>query len=284
MSLESLSGRSYGPVRTTISAAKSYEYVAATGDDPVRWAGSAPPSYAGALLFAVAPRLIADPDVGHQIRVLVHVDQTFRWRGPLVHDTVVGITGTVRRVRERGGVGFVTFDTAVNDGEGTSLVEATSTFLMGATPVAEPGPHREEPPIEEGSRSPVTAPFEPAPGARLPETEVAASRLDLVRYAGASGDFNPIHFDHDAARRAGLDGIVVHGLLMSAWMTRLACAATGGEAPLQEMKVRFRNPLRPAETAVVGGAVGQDGRTLTMALGRAEEDLVTGRVILRMGG
>ncbi|NIP92489.1 MAG: hypothetical protein GWO24_03050, partial [Akkermansiaceae bacterium] len=65
--------------------------------------------------------------------------------------------------------------------------------------------------------------------ADLPETgsEIApllksASRADLVRYAGITRDFNPIHWDHEAAVEAGLPGVIVHGLLMASWVTQAA--------------------------------------------------------------
>ncbi len=284
MSLEALVGRTYGPLRTTISPAKSAEYVAATGDDPDRWHRAAPPSYAGALLFAIAPSLIHDPDVGEHTRVLVHSDQLFRWSGPLTHNIEVAITGTVARVRERGGLNFVTFEATVNAGEST-LVESVSTFLMGSTPAAEPAGDTGEPPVGTGSVHGRADPVgELAVGASIPTVRRAASRLDLVRYAAASGDFNPIHFDHESARSAGLDGIVVHGLLMSAWLTQLAQVTTASLAPLVEMKIRFRSALRPADTAEAGGdvsAMADGGATLALALRRDGADLVTAKVVTR---
>jgi len=105
-----------------------------------------------------------------------------------------------------------------------------------------------------------------------------------VRYAAASGDFNPIHFDHEAARAAGLDGIVVHGLLMSAWLSHLGAALGSGDAPLADMKVRFRSALRPAEAAEATATVtaaGPDGTALTAALSAAGADLVTATMRVR---
>ncbi len=284
MSLEGLAGRVYGPVAGHVSHAKSAEYVAATGDDPDRWRTAAPPSYAGALLFLIAPRLIADPDVGDHTRVLVHSDQHFTWRGALTLGIPIAVTGTVTRVRERAGLSFVTFDVTVTDGAGGPLVEATSTFLMGSGAAGEPGPDTGEPAVTEGSaHRAISAGDTPGEGV-LPTSVRAASRLDLVRYAAASGDFNPIHFDHEAARAAGLDGIVVHGLLMAAWLAQLAAAAAPGDAPLAEMKVRFRNALRPAREAVAAGAVDSvagGSRSLQLALRDGDIDLVTARAVTR---
>lgn len=282
MSLEVLAGRVYGPVHTSISAAKSAEYVAATCDDAARWVEAAPPSYAGALLFAVAPSLIHDPDVGDHARVLVHSDQRFTWHGPLLHGADVAITGTVTRVRERAGMSFVTLEVAVEAG-GEPLVTSTSTFLMGSEAPGEPGPDEGEPPVTSGTRCSPVPGGRPTGGRDLPTVVRSASRLDLVRYAAASGDFNPIHFDHEAARNAGLDGIVVHGLLMAAWMAQLAYAGSPGLAPLLALKVRFRQALRPAVSAEVGGRVERSNGSppqASLRLRQGETDLVTAQAVL----
>jgi acyl dehydratase len=78
----------------------------------------------------------------------------------------------------------------------------------------------------------------------------AASRADLVRYAGASQDFNPIHWDHVAAVGAGLPGVVVHGLMQSAWMCQ---AAERHGAPVGSARFRYRAPLRPGARTHVEG-------------------------------
>lgn len=285
MSLELLAGRTYGPLQGTISATKSAEYVAATGDDPERWTSAAPPSFAAALLFSIAPALITDPDIGDNTKVLVHADQTFRWHEPLRHGTAVTIAGEVSRVRQRSGLNFVTFDVDVA-ASGAQLMQSTSTFLMGSEAAAEPGEDVGEPPVDHGSVRLRPEVQRTGDGEALPALDVAASRLDLVRYAGASGDFNPIHFDHDAARAAGLDGIVVHGLLMAAWMTRYAAAvAPSGDAPLREIKLRFRQALRPAVTATLSGSVkGVDDagdRRLALALASGGIVLVTATATVR---
>ena len=98
-----------------------------------------------------------------------------------------------------------------------------------------------------------------------------------MRYAAASGDWNPIHYDHDAARRAGLEGVIVHGLLMAAWVGRVA----GRYGSLESMKLRFRNPLRPSVAATVTGSVAassEESADLDLTLSSDETRLVTARV------
>jgi hypothetical protein len=275
MSLEALQGRTYGPVNTRITAERVADFVAATGDDPERWRAAAPPGYAAALLFTVAPLLIGDPDVGKSTRVLVHTDQRFTWHHALAVGLAVVVEGTVSKVRSRGPLSFVGLDVEMTS-EGEPLVSSSSTFLMGAEPAGEPGPDRGEPEVTSGS----------VPGDGGFATFRGASRLDLVRYAAASGDFNPIHFDHDSARAAGLDGIVVHGLLMASWLAQAASATEGRlrTDPLADLRLRFRASLAPAEEARVVCDVGpasNDLTTIAVALRRDGTDLVTGTAIAR---
>lgn len=80
-------------------------------------------------------------------------------------------------------------------------------------------------------------------GDALPSLEVRLTRADVVRYAGASTDFNPIHFSDDHARAIGLEGVVVHGM----WTMGAALAGVvewaGGPDSLVEYGVRFTRPI-----------------------------------------
>ena len=263
MALEHLKGTTYGPRRVTISSAKVSEYVAATGDDPDRWVGAAPPSYAGALLFAIAPEFLTSEAVAGHTAVLIHADQVFEWHAPIGVGDVVAIAGRVGRVRERAGVDFVSFEATVQTEAGATVLGADATFLLGAEPAGSPP----EPHVEPA----VAARAEPGPmpdfvdGAWSPVVR-SASRLDLVRYASASGDFNPIHFDHDAAVGAGLAGVVVHGLLMAAWLLQPPATLRPGDQPLARAKLRFRNPLYPAEPSILSGSVRESRTDADLAL------------------
>ena len=60
--------------------------------------------------------------------------------------------------------------------------------------------------------SPRVDPAQVRPGDALPEVAETIERLDLVRYAGASGDFNPIHWNDEVAKAVGLPGVIAHGM------------------------------------------------------------------------
>jgi len=78
------------------------------------------------------------------------------------------------------------------------------------------------------------------PGDELPELKVIPDRYATVRYAGASGDFNPIHIDEEFARQVGLPGRILHGLWTMAQVARAQTEAAGGPHTLRRLSVQFR--------------------------------------------
>jgi acyl dehydratase len=73
--------------------------------------------------------------------------------------------------------------------------------------------------------------------------EVRLRRADLVRYAGASGDLNPIHWSDRVATSVGLPGVIVHGMLTMAHAGRAVTTWTGDPGALVEYSVRFTRPV-----------------------------------------
>jgi acyl dehydratase len=87
------------------------------------------------------------------------------------------------------------------------------------------------------------------------ELRVTADPYLTVRYAGASGDFNPIHIDEDFAKQVGLPGRILHGLWTMAQVARAHTDAAGGPERLTRLSVQFRGMGRLGEEIVVTGAV-----------------------------
>ena len=80
---------------------------------------------------------------------------------------------------------------------------------------------------------------------------VELSRDSLVRYAGASGDFNPIHYRDDIARSVGLDGVLAHGMLTMGLAVAPVTTWMGNRGFVSSYQVRFTKPVYvPAEGAV----------------------------------
>jgi acyl dehydratase len=93
------------------------------------------------------------------------------------------------------------------------------------------------------------------PGEQLPELRVTPDRYLTVRYAGASGDFNPIHIDEEFARSVGLPGRILHGLWTMAQVARAQTDAAGGPDRLKRLSVQFRGLGVPEREIVVSSKV-----------------------------
>jgi acyl dehydratase len=87
------------------------------------------------------------------------------------------------------------------------------------------------------------------------ELRVTPDPFVTIRYAGASGDFNPIHIDEDFARNVGLPGRILHGLWTMAQVARAHTDAGGGPESLRRLSVQFRGMGKTGEEIVVSGTV-----------------------------
>jgi acyl dehydratase len=115
-------------------------------------------------------------------------------------------------------------------------------------------------------------------GDEIPAVRVTPDKYLTVRYAGASGDFNPIHIDDDFAQEVGLPGKILHGLWTMAQVARAATEAAGGPHALKRLSVTFRGMGLPEREITVTGTVArvEDGTAIVHAV--AEQD---GRAIIR---
>ncbi len=102
------------------------------------------------------------------------------------------------------------------------------------------------------------------PGTPIPELSVTPDKYLTVRYAGASGDFNPIHIDEEFARAVGLPGRILHGLWTMAQVARAQTDAAGGPGRLKRLSVQFRGMGMPEQELIVKGTVRElrDGRVI----------------------
>jgi acyl dehydratase len=101
-------------------------------------------------------------------------------------------------------------------------------------------------------------------GTQIPEVRVTPDKYLTARYAGASGDFNPIHIDEEFARAVGLPGRILHGLWSMAQVARAQTEAAGGPTTLKRLSVQFRGMGVPEQEVVVTGTVREasDGRVI----------------------
>jgi acyl dehydratase len=121
-------------------------------------------------------------------------------------------------------------------------------------------------------------------GAVVAEARYPVTPEAVVRYAGASGDFTAVHYDRDAARRAGYDRLFAMGMLSAGHLGALLVELAGEEAVL-ELSVRFRERSWLGEDVTCRAVlVARDGATATLDLTATAPDgraLTTGTAVLR---
>jgi acyl dehydratase len=112
------------------------------------------------------------------------------------------------------------------------------------------------------------------------ELRVTPDAYVTVRYAGASGDFNPIHIDEQFAQQVGLPGRILHGLWTMAQVARAHTEAAGGPDKLERLSVQFRGMGKLNEEIVVSGTVSELRDGVAIVRSEAEQN---GQRIIRNG-
>ncbi|MEA5453544.1 MaoC/PaaZ C-terminal domain-containing protein [Sinomonas sp. JGH33] len=115
-------------------------------------------------------------------------------------------------------------------------------------------------------------------GLEIGRREIAVTRSDLVKYAGASGDFNPIHWNNDFAVAVELPGVIAHGMFTMGAAVQLVVDWVGDPGRVSDYQTRFTKPVPVADTTgteeagavlqVVGtiGAIDAEARTARVDL------------------
>jgi acyl dehydratase len=94
---------------------------------------------------------------------------------------------------------------------------------------------------------------------QIPELRVTPDKYLPHRYAGASGDYNPIHVDPEFAKQVGLPGNILHGLYTMAQVARASGEAAGDSTKLKRLSVQFRGMGFPEQEITVSGTVVEQG-------------------------
>jgi acyl dehydratase len=122
-------------------------------------------------------------------------------------------------------------------------------------------------------------------GTELPPQTFTINRVDLVRYAGASGDFNVIHWNERLARSVGLPDVIAHGMYTMAQAGRVVTDWVGDPGAVLDYEVRFTKPVVVPDDdrgtlLDVSGVVtekGEDNQVVVELTARCGEDKVLGR-------
>jgi acyl dehydratase len=241
-------------------------------------------------------------DLGFEREYTLHGEQTYEFERPLVvGDELDGVTTLVdvfeRDGRRGGTMTFAVLETAFTDAAGDPVLTARSTSIeTGGTVTggSEADPDRE---VATPDRADDRVPDRPlragdvavgdgGPTVALP----ALTRRDFVRYAGASGDFNPIHYDEPFATGAGNPSVFGQGML-TAGVAATQVTDWFGVGRIESFRTRFRSRLFPGDgvsatgevTAVEAAGDGAERVEATVAVERDDGDpLVTGAVTARL--
>ena len=93
-------------------------------------------------------------------------------------------------------------------------------------------------------------------GDSLPQVDKVVDQNRIEDYAHASGDFNPIHIDHEFASQSQFGGTIAHGMMVAATISEIMTGAFGSNwTRTGKMKIRFRSPVKPGQTVTATGSV-----------------------------
>jgi 3-hydroxybutyryl-CoA dehydratase len=93
-------------------------------------------------------------------------------------------------------------------------------------------------------------------GDSLPQVAKLVDQTRIEQYANASGDFNPIHLDHEFAAETQFGGTIAHGMMVAAMISEVMTGAFGVQwNRTGKMKMRFRSPVKPGQTVSAQGSV-----------------------------
>jgi acyl dehydratase len=281
--LESIVGESVTTVEGfTVEAGKVEEFARAVGDDDPVYRD---PEVAATRGFEAVPapltfvrttdfpryRTGEEIDLGFRHEHTLHGEQAYEYDRPLVvGDTLTGETAVVNAYERDGARGgtmtFAEVETEFHDARGERVLVSRATAIETGGTVDDGGDRVDARETDGGDRgenpewsatdratadaaapTPVEA-GELSVGDRAPVVTLGTlSRRDFVRYAGASGDFNPIHYDEPYARAAGNPAVFGQGMF-TAGVAAHAVADWLGVGSVRSLDVRFRSRVWPGDT------------------------------------
>jgi acyl dehydratase len=213
--------------------ATSSDIDAYSGDEPV-----APPMYGVAFSFGALTAPVLDGDLNVDLMRLVHGEQDMRFVRPVKPGDVIRSVGKIADIQQKSSGELLLVDIDSRDASGETVLQVTSSLFVKA-----PRRHsREKVSGERAERDAQRAAFDALPQLFSATQKVAEDQS--VRYAEASGDRNPIHVDDDAAKMAGLPGVILHGLCTMAFVHNALVRHFGGDpARVARLAVRFSKPV-----------------------------------------
>ena len=245
------------------------DYLQSVGDGlPIyHESGLAPPLYATASALGLLLKALDLPPGA------IHSIQEVEVLAPIHMGRELRATAMLERPRQRGGLTFITANCVLETDGGDTVMNARTTVL-----VSEGGPTQPE-------RDANQRPANGSPS-DLPVVSRTITQEQLVAYAAASGDDNPLHLDAAFAAGTRFGGIIAHGMLTLAFISEMMAASlgerwlTGGS-----LRVRFKGAARPGDRVETWGlTAGNDSPpsyTVGVRNSLTGEDLITGSAKVR---
>ena len=169
-------------------------------------------------------QVISDPALGVDYSRVVHGEQRFVHTRPIRAGDALQVVVSVENIRSAAGNDIISTKSAVTTVDGEPVTTAYSMIVV------------------RGPAGMITY-DDVAVGQELPAQSFPIGRADLVRYAGASGDFNPIHWNERFATSVGLPNVIAHGMYTMAVVARVVTDWAGDPGAMVEYGVRFTRPI-----------------------------------------
>jgi acyl dehydratase len=250
-------GREYGPEIHLVDKYKVMAYASAIGAQNLKYINNnehndiAPPSFPVTYELPLIYKLLSDPELhgGEEqakknMLMLVHGDQYMQFYEPIKPGDKITCRARITDIEDKGTGEIIKINMLSTYGNGTKMVESDwGLFIRGA------GSGQRQ--VNKKPR-----PEEIHQTGQAAFTKVIKVPIDITyRYSKASNDYNPIHLDNEVAKKAGLDGIIVHGLCTMAMTSEGIIEAYLDSEPskLLSLGVRFSAPVYPGDELVVEG-------------------------------
>jgi acyl dehydratase len=256
-------GKKYGPTEAEVIRREALFYALATNDPNEAYIdGARPGGTVAPPLYAVSKDIggkgvmqsVQDPDLGINWAYVVHGEHLFEWEKPLIPDTKLQITSTVKDIIDKGTGELLEVKIDSTDEKG-ELVVSQVIGLFERNPEA---PRKKKAEEEKEER-----------GKTLFSADMKVLKGQTYIYAEPSGDHNLIHVDPDFAVKVGLPGIILQGLCTMAFVQKAVVDNVNGGDPnkLKKLKVRFSRNVLPGDTVTTTGWLKEDkGKSMIVGL------------------
>jgi acyl dehydratase len=272
---QSLVGKEYPPIRYEVGREKLREFAVALGetnpvyhDEEAATAAGHPdlpalPTFPVVISFRAGALVNGDPELGLDYSRVVHGEQAFTYRRPVRAGDRLLATARAASIETKGRHELLTIATRIGTEDGEPVCEATSLLISrgtGAEGAASSGAAATDDLAASADGQAIgNVARRSVAGVNVADTigelREPIDRLDLIRYAGASGDFNVIHWNDEAATAVGLPGVIAHGMYSMGIAARLVAGWAGDPAALRRLRVRFAAMIQPGQTLTVRGEV-----------------------------